>query len=300
MFFLFVWRRFVCKRECFWSSFVVTWRQKTKLWWSKQRGVPFPSSVNRSFTKLFIEFCRRLCEQSVRGVFQDNNRCSSGMLTATHPVNLFPEKITQETLHDHHISFSIGGRPICNLGFADDIVLMGGSNGELQDLTNRLVDRATAYGKEVSTEKSKIMTNSTNISADISMISKKFQVPWSNPVQRRHLVSRSPHQNCISNGSNGQTKQNLAVPHYQLGKEVQALQVSCHLPPQWGATDAEIKVPSDENTELKKVLHLKPRVGQYIAIHATLTGRDFFLANFYPSSPFTCIFSKTFPEFFLC
>ena len=47
---------------------------------------------------------------------------------------------------------------------------MGGSNGELQDLTNRLVDRATANGMEVSTEKNKIMTNSTsNISADISM-----------------------------------------------------------------------------------------------------------------------------------
>ena len=46
---------------------------------------------------------------------------------------------------------------------------MGGSNGELQALTNRLVDRATAYGMEVSTEKSKIMTNSTNdISADIN------------------------------------------------------------------------------------------------------------------------------------
>ena len=48
-----------------------------------------------------------------------------------------------------------------------------------------------------------------------------------------------------------------------------------------------------------KVLPLKPGVGQYIAIHATLTARDFFLANFYPSSAFTCIFSKTSPEFFL-
>ena len=34
-----------------------------------------------------------------------------------------------------------------------------------------------------------------------------------------------------------------------------------------------------------------------IAIHATLTARDFFLANFYSSGPFTCIFSKTSPEF---
>ena len=38
---------------------------------------------------------------------------------------------------------------------------------------------------------------------------------------------------------------------------------------------------------------LKPRVGQYIAIHATLTARYFFLAYFYPSGPFNCIFSRT-------
>ena len=31
-----------------------------------------------------------------------------------------------------------------------------------------------------------------------------------------------------------------------------------------------------------------------------LTARDFFLANFYPSGPFCCIFSKTSPKFFLC
>ena len=43
-----------------------------------------------------------------------------------------------------------------------DIDLMGSSNGELKDLINRLVDIATAYEMEVSTEKSQIMTNSTN------------------------------------------------------------------------------------------------------------------------------------------
>ena len=40
---------------------------------------------------------------------------------------------------------------------------MGSIDGELQDLTNRLVDKARAYGMEVSTEKSKVMTNSMNI-----------------------------------------------------------------------------------------------------------------------------------------
>ena len=49
-----------------------------------------------------------------------------------------------------------------------------------------------------------------------------------------------------------------------------------------------------------KVLPLKPWVGWYIAINATPTARNFFLAYFYPSGPFTCIFSKTSPKFFLC
>ena len=56
---------------------------------------------------------------------------------------------------------------------------MTGSNGELQDLTNRLVDRATAYGLEVITEKSEIMNNSTNnISADINMNGQKLEEVW--------------------------------------------------------------------------------------------------------------------------
>ena len=80
-----------------------------------------------------------------------------GCLLSSILFDLFLEKIMQETLHEYHTSISVGERPICNLQFADDIDLMGGSNGELQDLTNRLVDRATAHGIEVNTENSMIM-----------------------------------------------------------------------------------------------------------------------------------------------
>ena len=47
-------------------------------------------------------------------------------------------------------------------------------------------------------------------------------------------------------------------------------------------------------TQSLKVLPdpLKSGVGPYIAILATLIARDFFVANFYPSGPFTCIFPK--------
>ena len=42
-------------------------------------------------------------------------------------------------------------------------------------------------------------------------------------------------------------------------------------------------------TQSLNVLPLQPGVDPYIAMHATLTAEDFFLAYFYPSGPFTCI-----------
>jgi len=63
-----------------------------------------------------------------------------------------------------------------HLRFAHDIDLMGGSSNELHDLTSRLVARASAYGMEVSTEKSKVMVNGTNeISVNITMNGKPLE-----------------------------------------------------------------------------------------------------------------------------
>ena len=82
----------------------------------------------------------------------------------------------QETLHNHHTSISISGWPICILQVADDIDFMGGSNFELQDLTNRLVERVRAYGMEVGTGNGKTRTNRTNnIGADIGMNGYKLE-----------------------------------------------------------------------------------------------------------------------------
>ena len=45
------------------------------------------------------------------------------------------------------------------------------------------------------------------------------------------LLSTNPPQDCLTNGSKGQTKQDLAVQHHQLRNRVQALPVSCNLRP---------------------------------------------------------------------
>ena len=87
---------------------------------------------------------------------------------------------------------------------------MGGSNGIRQDLTNRPIGRARAYGMEVHAEKSKVMTNSINdISADVSLNGQKLE-GW----------QRWPDQT-------GWVKQ-----HYQLHKQV--VEVSGHLHPSLG------------------------------------------------------------------
>ena len=51
-------------------------------------------------------------------------------------------------------------RPLCNLLFADDIDLLGGSEEELQQLTERLDKTAAGYGVEISYDKSKFIANS--------------------------------------------------------------------------------------------------------------------------------------------
>ena len=111
-----------------------------------------------------------LLNKQLGELFQTTVGVRQGCLLSTVLFSLFQEEITHETLQDYHTSISIGGRPLCNLQFADNIDIMGGSCNELQDLTNRLAARARAYGMEFSTEKSTVMVNGTKeISINITM-----------------------------------------------------------------------------------------------------------------------------------
>ena len=111
-----------------------------------------------------------LLNNQIGDYFKTTVGVRQGCLLSPVLFNLFLENIMRETLHDFNSTISIGGRTINNLRFADDIDLMGGSNRELQDLTKRLEEKAGAYGMEVSTEKSKVLVNSTtNTHAEIYM-----------------------------------------------------------------------------------------------------------------------------------
>ena len=59
--------------------------------------------------------------------------------------NIFLENVMKETLQDVNTTISIGGSPIGNLRFAEDIDLIGGSEIELQDFTSRLEENAMGW-----------------------------------------------------------------------------------------------------------------------------------------------------------
>ena len=63
-----------------------------------------------------------------------------------------------DALEDHEGTVSTGGRTITSLGFADDIDGLTGEEEELANLVERLDKASTAYGMEISAEKTKLMT----------------------------------------------------------------------------------------------------------------------------------------------
>ena len=81
-----------------------------------------------------------------------------------------------DALEDHKGTVSIGGRTITNLRFADDIDALAGEEEELSDLVERLDKASTAYGMEISAEKTKLMTNNTSgINEEIKVNGQKLE-----------------------------------------------------------------------------------------------------------------------------
>ena len=67
-----------------------------------------------------------------------------------------------DTLEDHEGTISIERRTITNLRCADDIDVLSGEEEELANLVERLDKASTAYGMEISAEKTKLTTNNTS------------------------------------------------------------------------------------------------------------------------------------------
>ena len=82
-----------------------------------------------------------------------------------------------DALEDHEGTVSIGGRTIINLRFADNIDGLAGEEEELANLVERLDKASTAYGMEISAEKTKLMTNNASgINTDIIVNGQKLEI----------------------------------------------------------------------------------------------------------------------------
>ena len=91
--------------------------------------------------------------------------------------NIFLERIMTDAREDHECTVSIGGRTITNLRFADYIDGLAGEEEELANLVERLDKASTAYGMEISAEKTKLMTNNTSgINTEIKVNGQKLQI----------------------------------------------------------------------------------------------------------------------------
>ena len=87
-----------------------------------------------------------------------------------------------DALEDHEDTVSIGGRTITNLRFADGIDGLAGEEEELANLAECFDKASTAYGIEISAEKTKLMTNnSSGINTEIKVNGQKLETVICDP-----------------------------------------------------------------------------------------------------------------------
>ncbi|GFR77564.1 endonuclease-reverse transcriptase [Elysia marginata] len=132
--------------------------------WHVLRGFNIDEGLVKTIESLYMNSNPAVfLKNTIGNSFKTTVGVRQGCLLSPVLFNIFLERIMQDTLHQHSPTISIGGRPVCNLRFADDIDLIAGSQAELQVLTDRLVASSKAFGMEVSSEKSKVMVSSERV-----------------------------------------------------------------------------------------------------------------------------------------
>ena len=117
-----------------------------------------------------------LFSSSIGDWFRTTVGVRQGCVLSPTIFNIFLERIMTDALGDYEGTVSIGGRTIANLHFTDDIDGVAGEGEELAELVERLDKASTAYGIEISAEKTKLLTNSTSvISTEIRINGQKLE-----------------------------------------------------------------------------------------------------------------------------
>ena len=145
-------------------------------------SLSFPKSS--PFRRAVCAYC--LHNKATSAVCHDNNvgerfRTTTGVrqrcLLSPTLFNIFLDRIMADSFEDHDRTVSIGGRTITNLRFANDIDGLARQGQELVKLVNHLEEASTAYGMQISAEKTQLMTKNANgISTDITIDNKKQSI----------------------------------------------------------------------------------------------------------------------------
>ena len=113
---------------------------------------------------------------SIGDLFRTTVGVRHGCLLSPTLFNIFPERIMTDALENHKCTLNIRGRIITNLRFADNIDGLAGEEEELAKLVGCLDKTSTAYGMEISAEKTKLMTNNTiGINTEIKVNGQKLE-----------------------------------------------------------------------------------------------------------------------------
>ena len=88
------------------------------------------------------------------------------MSPVTLPLQHISEKDHDRPLEDHEGTVNIRDRTITKLRFADDINSLAGEQEELAKLVERLGKASTAYGMEISAEKTKLVTKKHPVASE--------------------------------------------------------------------------------------------------------------------------------------
>ena len=102
---------------------------------------------------------------SIGDWFQTTIGVRQGCLLSPTLFNIFLERIMTDAVEDHEGTVSIGGRTITNLRFADDIDRLAGEEEELANLVEHFDKASTAYGMEISAEKTKLIKKTTPVAS---------------------------------------------------------------------------------------------------------------------------------------
>ena len=116
-----------------------------------------------------------LCNGSIGDWFRATVGGLQGCRLPPTLFKIFMDRVMTEALEDHESTISTGGKTTTNLRFADDIDGLAGEEG-LAKSTERLDKASTAYGRKISAEKTKLMTNNTSgINKEIKVNRQKLE-----------------------------------------------------------------------------------------------------------------------------